>query len=105
MGVVVVKPGCRDVTTLPAVTLRVAPLLTFEVIAIGAGLFALVLTVLLYLSSEVVWSLVLLAAVHRRLLLENGLDVVLTDRVTSRRLQTLPLAAHDPFRSAGRSGA
>lgn len=85
MGVVVVSTNDRGLVVLPVVTVPAASRLTVEVISIGAGVFALVLTMLLYLSSEVVWLLVLLAAAHRRLLLEKGLDIVLADRVTSRR--------------------
>jgi hypothetical protein len=66
---------------LPSAELVTAPCATLEVVAIAAGVFALVLSFLwLYMPSEGIWLFVGALAVMRRRLLDKGFDVVLARR-------------------------
>ena len=71
-------PSCSVRASLPSVELITAPPATLELIAIAAGVFALVVSLLwLYVPSEVMWLLVFVLTAKRRRLIEEGLDLVL----------------------------
>lgn len=71
-------PSSSVPVLIPSVELISAPRVTLELIAIAAGVFALVVTMLwLYVPSEAIWLLIFVLTAKRRRLMEHGLDLVL----------------------------